>query len=223
MHKSVIEVVRNPLGWWDIRHRDGRVAARYVSEYQAWDAGRTLAEHCGADLIVHQVDGPANYEAYDSATRRVRPIAERAAGNRPGPGSNGGRPLILLVEDAVDARELYAEYLNYAGFAVVTAINGHEAVKLARLLRPDLILMDLRLPGMDGLEATADLKHDPTMSHIPIIAITADLSDDTCARARQAGCSAFITKPALPQDVAAYIAQMLNGEAARMPDIAEQI
>lgn len=75
MHRFVIEVVRNPLGWWDVRHRDGRVAARYVSEYQAWEAGRTLAERCRADLIVHQVDGPASYEAYDSATRRVRPIA----------------------------------------------------------------------------------------------------------------------------------------------------
>lgn len=223
MHKSVVEVVRNPLGWWDIRDHDGRVAARYVSEYQAWEAGRTLAERCGADLIVHQVDGPANYEAYDSATRRLRPIAERAAGNRPGAGANGGRPLILLVEDAVDARELYAEYLNYAGFAVVTAFNGHEAVKLARLLRPDLILMDVRLPGMDGLEATADLKQDPTLTHIPIVAITADMSDETCARARQAGCSAFITKPALPQDVAASIARMLNAETAQMPGIAERI
>ncbi len=219
MHKTVIEVVRNPLGWWDVRHHDGRVAARYVSEFQAWEAGRALAEDCGADLMVHQEHGPVQYEAYDAATRTVRPITEAIAADRPAPDGTPRRRLILVVEDAPDARELYAQYLTYAGFSVVTAINGHEAVKLARMLRPDLILMDIRLPGMDGLEAAADLKDDPSLAHTLIVAITADPSDETCARARQAGCSAYITKPALPQHVAAYITQMLKGETVRMPDI----
>jgi two-component system cell cycle response regulator DivK len=133
------------------------------------------------------------------------------------PFSSGSRPagtrrwLILLVEDLVDARELYAEYLTYAGFSVATAINGHEAVSLTKLLRPDLILMDVRLPGMDGLEATADLKADPDVAHIPIVAITADPSSEVEERAREAGCSAVIMKPALPDEVARQIIAILAG------------
>jgi two-component system cell cycle response regulator DivK len=119
------------------------------------------------------------------------------------------RQLILLVEDLLDARELYAEYLNYAGFSVVTAINGHEAVRLARMLRPDLILMDIRMPGMDGLEATADLKADAELAHIPVIAMTADPSSEISERAMAAGCSGFIAKPVLPDEVAREISRVL--------------
>jgi CheY-like chemotaxis protein len=119
--------------------------------------------------------------------------------------------LILLVEDLLDARELYAEYLTYAGFSVATAINGHEAISLTRLLRPDLILMDIRMPGMDGLEATADLKADPELAHIPVVAMTADPSTEIEKRAREAGCSAIIMKPALPDDVARQISAILSG------------
>jgi CheY-like chemotaxis protein len=123
------------------------------------------------------------------------------------------RRLILLVEDMLDARELYAEYLTYTGFSVVTAINGHEAVSLARMLKPDLILMDIRLPGMDGLEATADLKHDPELAHIPVVAITADPSASMSDRAKAAGCTEFIAKPALPDEVARTITRILDAAA----------
>jgi CheY-like chemotaxis protein len=109
----------------------------------------------------------------------------------------------------VDARELDADYLAYAGFSVATAINGHEAVRLARLLRPDLILMDVRMPGMDGLEATADIKSDPDLAHIPVVALTADSSNDIDARARRAGCVEVITKPLLPDEVAREITSLL--------------
>jgi len=121
------------------------------------------------------------------------------------------RRLILLVEDLPDARELFAEYLNYAGFSVVTAINGHEGIRLARLLRPDLILMDILMPGMDGFEATADLKSDPTVAHIPVVALTADPSIESTERARQAGFAGFITKPARPSDVVGVINRSLDG------------
>lgn len=118
--------------------------------------------------------------------------------------------LVLIVEDMLDARELYAEYLTYAGFSVATAINGHEAVRLAQLLKPDLVLMDIRLPGMDGLEATADLKRDPQTSHIPVVAITADPSFEVADRCREAGCDAFITKPVLPDEVVRQIRAVLE-------------
>lgn len=217
----VIEVVRNPIGWWEVRGQAGRVAARYVAEFQAWEAGRALAEHCGADLMIHPEHGPVKHEEYDAQTRTVRPVDDPSAAQSTDV-TPSRRHLILLVEDALDTREMYAEYLNYAGFSVVTAVNGHEALRLARILRPDLILMDIRLPRVDGLEATADLRGDRNLSHIPIVAITGDTSDEVCERARAAGCTAFISKPALPQHVATYLTQMLKGEAARVPDLAER-
>jgi CheY-like chemotaxis protein len=129
--------------------------------------------------------------------------------SRPGPATARGR-LILLVEDLVDARELYAEYLTYAGFRVVTAINGHEAIKLAEMLRPDLILMDLRMPGMDGIEATADLKANPALASIPVVGITADPSSETAARALASGCVRCLEKPVLPDAVAQCINEVLG-------------
>jgi CheY-like chemotaxis protein len=80
--------------------------------------------------------------------------------------------LILVVDDYQDAREMYAEYLQYSGFRVAEAKNGNEAVAQARSLKPDLILMDLSLPGMDGWEATRVLKADEETRHIPIVALT---------------------------------------------------
>jgi CheY-like chemotaxis protein len=120
------------------------------------------------------------------------------------------KPLVLLVEDLLDSRELYAQYLTYAGFSVVTAINGHEAIRLAQLLRPDIVLMDIRLPGMDGLEATADLKRQPELAHIPVVAITADSSREMAERCRAAGCAAFIAKPILPDAVAQQLRDVLS-------------
>lgn len=119
------------------------------------------------------------------------------------------KPLVLLVEDRVDSRELYAQYLTYAGFTVVTAINGHEAIRLAQLLRPDIILMDIRLPGMDGLEATSDLKQQPELAHIPVVAITADPSREMENRCHAAGCHSFMSKPVLPDDVARHLRAVL--------------
>jgi len=123
------------------------------------------------------------------------------------------KPLVLLVEDRVDSRELYAQYLTYAGFSVVTAINGHEAIRLTQLLRPDIILMDIRLPGMDGLEATTDLKGQPELAHIPVVAITADPSNEMENRCRAAGCHSFISKPVLPDEVARHLRAVLTNDA----------
>ena len=119
-------------------------------------------------------------------------------------------PLILVVDDYQDAREMYAEYLQYSGFRVAEARNGNEAVTQARTLKPDLILMDLSLPGMDGWEATRVLKADEATKHIPIVALTGHALAGASEGARKAGCDSFVTKPCLPDDLVVEVKRMLN-------------
>ena len=119
-------------------------------------------------------------------------------------------PLILVVDDYQDAREMYAEYLQYSGFRVAEARNGNEAVAQARSLRPDLILMDLSLPGMDGWEATRVLKADDATKRIPIVALTGHALAGASEGARKAGCDSFVTKPCLPDDLVVEVKRMLN-------------
>ncbi len=102
---------------------------------------------------------------------------------------------ILLVEDNEMSRDMLTRRLVVRGFEVETAVNGKEAVRLAVELQPDLILMDLSLPVLDGFEATQAIKADASTSAIPIIALTAHVFSDDKARAFKAGCSDYETKP----------------------------
>jgi CheY-like chemotaxis protein len=119
-------------------------------------------------------------------------------------------PLILVVDDYQDAREMYAEYLQFSGFRVAEARNGNEAVERAFALKPDLILMDLSLPGMDGWEATRRLKADKTTKDIPIVALTGHALAGASEGARKAGCDSFVTKPCLPDDLVVEVRRMLS-------------
>ena len=119
-------------------------------------------------------------------------------------------PLILVVDDYQDAREMYAEYLQFSGFRVAEARNGNEAVAQAFSLKPDLILMDLSLPGMDGWEATKLLKADERTKHIPVVALTGHALAGASEGAKRAGCDSFVTKPCLPDDLVVEVRRMLN-------------
>src|SRR5262245_51558087 len=105
------------------------------------------------------------------------------------------KPSVLVVDDYLDGREMVAEYLAFRGFVVCEASDGIEALELARRLQPEIVLMDLRMPGMDGWEATRRLKRDPKTCHIPIVALTAHALTPEINTARQAGCDAVIAKP----------------------------
>ena len=120
------------------------------------------------------------------------------------------RQLVLVVEDYQDAREMYAAYLQYSGFDVAEASNGVEAVERATELVPDIVLMDLALPRMDGWEATRRLKADPRTRHIPIVALTGHALAGHAEGAREAGCDAFVTKPCLPDALVAEIRRLLD-------------
>jgi CheY-like chemotaxis protein len=131
-------------------------------------------------------------------------------------------PLVLVVEDYQDAREMYAEYLTFSGFRVVEAANGIEALEKARELLPDIILMDLALPRMDGWEATRRLKADERTRGIPVVALTGHALAGHADGARQAGCDAFVTKPCLPDALVAEIQRMLDQRNASEGGSAEQ-
>jgi CheY-like chemotaxis protein len=118
--------------------------------------------------------------------------------------------LILVVDDYQDAREMYAEYLQFSGFRVAEARNGNEAVAQAFTLLPDLILMDLSLPGMDGWEATRLLKADERTKNIPVVALTGHALAGASEGAKKAGCDSFVTKPCLPDDLVVEVRRMLD-------------
>ena len=120
------------------------------------------------------------------------------------------RPCVLLVDDYPDAREMYSEYLQYSGFDVIEAGNGIEALQQAAERSPDIILMDLSLPVMDGWEATRRLKADRRTAGIPVVALTGHALAGISEGARRAGCDAFITKPCLPEDLVKEIRKVLD-------------
>ena len=102
---------------------------------------------------------------------------------------------ILCVEDNDDNLFLLHRRLTRAGFEIKIAVNGAEGVDWAKTLLPDLIVMDLNLPGLDGWEATRRLKNQPETKHIPIIVLTAHTMEKNRERAFAAGCDAFESKP----------------------------
>jgi two-component system, cell cycle response regulator DivK len=120
------------------------------------------------------------------------------------------KPRVLLVDDYPDAREMYSEYLQFSGFDVVEAANGIEALQSAIDHEPDIILMDLSLPVMDGWEATRRLKADERTRSIPVVALTGHALAGISEGARKAGCDAFVTKPCLPEDLVKEIRKVLD-------------
>ena len=134
----------------------------------------------------------------------------QAAGHGAAKMSRAKAPLILLVDDFQDNREMYAMYLEHAGMRVAEAANGHEALDRAFELLPDLIVMDLSLPGIDGWEATRRLKADERTKGIPVLALTSHALEGFSEGARAAGCDAFVTKPCLPEQLLSEIRKVLG-------------
>jgi two-component system cell cycle response regulator DivK len=120
------------------------------------------------------------------------------------------RPRVLVVDDYPDAREMYSEYLEFSGFDVIQAVNGIEALQRAVDAAPDIILMDLSLPVMDGWEATRRLKEDARTNRIPVVALTGHALAGISEGAMKAGCDAFVTKPCLPEDLVKEIRKILD-------------
>jgi two-component system, cell cycle response regulator DivK len=112
---------------------------------------------------------------------------------------------ILIVEDHADNREILRDLLTSVGYEILEATTGNEGVCAAATHRPDLILMDLHLPGLDGYEATRRIKARPTLAHIPVIAVAAYALSGDDVKARQAGCDGYVAKPFDPHTLLATI------------------
>ena len=129
-------------------------------------------------------------------------------------GNEAKKPLVLVVDDFADNREMYSEYLSFSGYDVIEAKNGKEAIEAANARMPDIIIMDLSLPVMDGWEATRRLKADEKTRQIPVVALTGHALAGHSKGARDAGCDSFLAKPCLPDQLVAEIRRMLQSGRA---------
>ena len=116
---------------------------------------------------------------------------------------------ILLIEDHEDNRRIVRDLLTPAGYEVIEALTGEDGVSMADSHRPDLILMDIQLPGLDGYEATRRIKASPALRGIPIIAVTSYALSGDDVKAREAGCDAYVTKPFSPRALLAKIREFV--------------
>jgi two-component system cell cycle response regulator DivK len=116
---------------------------------------------------------------------------------------------ILVVEDTEDNRQIMRDLLSSAGYDMIEAQDGAEGVAMAKSSRPDLILMDIQLPVLDGYEATRRIKADPALSHIPVIAVTSYALSGDEAKTRAAGCDGYVAKPFSPRQLLQKVREYL--------------
>lgn len=117
---------------------------------------------------------------------------------------------ILVVEDQEDNRQIIRDLLTSVGYELIEARDGEAGVRLAKSERPDLILMDIQLPLLDGYEATRRIKADPELRAIPLIVVTSYALSGDDAKAKAAGCDAYVAKPFSPRRLLATIRELLG-------------
>ena len=117
---------------------------------------------------------------------------------------------ILVIEDTEDNRQIIRDLLSSVGYELIEAMDGAEGVAMAQSQHPDLILMDIQLPLVDGYEATRSIKRDPELKHIPVIAVTSYALSGDEERAREAGCDAYVAKPYSTRHLLAKIGQFFE-------------
>ena len=116
---------------------------------------------------------------------------------------------ILVIEDTEDNRQIIRDLLSSAGYEMIEAVDGVEGVAMAERERPDLILMDIQLPGIDGYEATRRIRALPEIGRMPIIAVTSYALSGDETKAREAGCDGYVAKPFSPRQLLAKVREFL--------------
>lgn len=139
------------------------------------------------------------------ADRSVVPSTRKRAGAR----TRKQAPLILIVDDVDDNRTLYAEYLLHHGMRVEEAVDGEDALEKVARLHPDLVVMDLSMPRLDGWQATRRIKENDAWKDIPVLVVTGHAIGSEIRRAREAGCDDLCTKPCLPDRLLQHVRELL--------------
>src|SRR5262245_53771149 len=198
------------------RHRTGYSSLRSGQDFRGVPAGRQFRNQAEGRNRTRTVDRQAHHcDAWRPPMGRV--------GSRQGlnvllhnPGdcrATGWRSMskrILVVEDQGDNRRILRDLLGNAGYALIEAESGEEALAAVDAQRPDLILMDIQLPVMDGYEAARRIKSNPDMKAVPIIAVTSYALAGDEAKALAAGCTAYISKPFSPRALLAKVREYLG-------------
>jgi CheY-like chemotaxis protein len=164
----------------------------------------SLAQPDRVDAQPIRADASARPRRTTAAARAPRSDEEVRPLRRLRPGARGAG-FVLIVDDAADTRELYATYLDSRGFSALTAPDGEVAIEMARRLRPDVIVMDLAMPRLNGIKATERLKRDPHTRRIPVIILTGYPYHAIQQGALEAGAEVFLTKPCLPEDLETHV------------------
>src|SRR6185369_6584720 len=120
------------------------------------------------------------------------------------------QPLVLLVDNHKDNREMYAEYLQTRGFHVIPCSDSQASIDVARQSEPDIILLELRMFGMNGIQVLRELRKDPALEHVPVVALTASVMTRERAAADAAGFTALLPKPFFPDDLATAITRIVD-------------
>ncbi len=183
------------------------VAARgeWEAALEMEKVGETLARDAGVNILcAYHLEGLGADPGHIAQVCASHDAAVSGGNEVP-----GVRPVVLLADDFNDGRELYEEYLRFKGYQVVSATDGLQAVSLARMTRPAVMLLDVRMPGMSGLEAMQILKKDASFRRVPIVALTAHALDSERAAFLANGFDAVLAKPCLPADVADTVSRLL--------------
>jgi CheY-like chemotaxis protein len=127
------------------------------------------------------------------------------------PSPSRATPRVLVVDDDDDSRDIYADYFRLSGWVVEDVTDGEEALAIAAMFKPDVIVMDIRMPGVDGIEATRRLKRDVRTRDVPVVCVTSHVHREF--EALRAGCAAFLTKPCARATLAGVIEAILSEPA----------
>jgi CheY-like chemotaxis protein len=126
-------------------------------------------------------------------------------------------PLVLLVDNHADNREMYAEYLQGRGFRVIPCSDSRESIEVARRSEPDIILLELRMTGMNGIQVLRELRKHPELAHVPVVALTASVMTRERAAAAAAGFTELLPKPFFPEDLPTAITQIIAAARRAAP------
>jgi two-component system cell cycle response regulator DivK len=126
-------------------------------------------------------------------------------------------PLVLLVDNHADNREMYAEYLQIRGFRVIPCSDSQASIEVARWSKPDIILLELRMTGMNGIQVLRELRKEPALAEVPVVALTASVMTRERAAADAAGFTELLPKPFFPEDLATAIVRIIAASCRATP------